>query len=67
MALTLVLPHSLLKLNPGKQLEHLRKNAAYSIQGGFLLGFGLLREKPIHAIRGSALSFFELLIWTSLQ
>src|SRR5215467_15983040 len=59
MTLGFVFPYGLLKLQARKQLEHLRKNAAYSIQGGFLLRLRLFWSKLNLRQRGSAFIHFS--------
>src|SRR6516225_5422007 len=58
MTLGLMFPNGLLKLQPRKQLEYLRKNAAYSTQGGFLLRLRLFWSKTNLRQRGSAFIHF---------
>jgi len=66
MTLGFIFPDCLFKLQARKQLEYLRKNAAYSTQGGFLLRLRLFWSKLNLRQRGSAFIHFYKLIWTSL-
>src|SRR5215831_9193834 len=59
MTFGFVFPYSLLKLQTRKQLEYLRKNAAYSTQGGFLLQLRLFWSNSIYAKEGSAFIHFS--------
>jgi hypothetical protein len=65
VTLSFVLLYGLLKLSSRKQLEYLGENAAYSTQGGFLLGFDCFAKTNLRQ-RGSALLRSQNLIWTSL-
>src|ERR1700682_3621102 len=65
MALGAMIARRGFDLDARKELEQLRENTTYSIQGGIPHSLRLLSEKPIQASRDSAL-LAQTLIWTSL-
>src|ERR1700682_3072092 len=66
MALGAMIARRGFDLDARKELEQLRENTTYSIQGGIPHSLRLLSEKPIQASRDSAL-LAQTLIWTSLR
>jgi hypothetical protein len=66
VALGLVLPDGSLELQPRQQLQHLRRNARYSLHGGSLLGLTSILAKQAQPTNTAATRYTQKLIWTSL-
>jgi hypothetical protein len=62
----LVLPDGSLQLQPRHELQHLRKNARYSIHGGSLSRLTSILAKQAQPAHTAATRHPQRLIWTSL-